>query len=465
MKKIILLLAICLISITSFAATGGAVTPTINWTLDDEGTLTISGTGNMPDYNFSYNPTYYITSPWYQYRDVITHIKIEDEITNIGNYAFSGLSKTINIEMPNSINKIGNDAFSGCSFENIHIPESVNSIGSKAFGSSGLREIYIPASVQTIENAFWLCSKLETITVDESNQYFSAEDNILYNYDKTVLIFYPISKGNNVIIREGVKEVTSYSIQNTGITSMVIPSSVELFSIFVDLQLQEIFVYWDNILPPFTNFFIGSWNTKLIVPAGTRELYLQSEGWQDFIVIERINTEVTPEIFFNWQSVEGATGYQLIIYSDAEHTNILYTFNFDENGRYIPNQQPARQQFAIFNTENYSHQLTGLENGTYYFSLTALIANEEIIAEQKGSFEINGNSALPAVEKSDINIYVSEKNIVIENALGKNIQIFNTLGQMLANTQNNSEVVQVPVRKTGIYFVKVGLEMIKVVIK
>ena len=55
----------------------------LTWTLDADGTLTISGTGAMKDYDYDSNP-----SPVYKNSDV-KKVVIEDGVTSIGNYAFT----------------------------------------------------------------------------------------------------------------------------------------------------------------------------------------------------------------------------------------------------------------------------------------------------------------------------------------------------------------------------------------
>ncbi len=98
MKKIIFLLAICLISSMSFAEIieSGNLNENIAWTLDSEGTLMINGEGEMPDYTSENNP------PWFQYREKITSIKIKG-VSTIGDYAFNNCYLTTYVEIPNSV--------------------------------------------------------------------------------------------------------------------------------------------------------------------------------------------------------------------------------------------------------------------------------------------------------------------------------------------------------------------------
>ena len=111
----------------------------ITWDLSDDGTLTISGS-DMPNYKENVNDRV----PWYNRRDEIKKIVIENGVTNIGNYAFYYCTGLTSITIPNSVKSIGAAAFMRCSsLTSISIPESITSIGEDAFyGCYGIKEIY-----------------------------------------------------------------------------------------------------------------------------------------------------------------------------------------------------------------------------------------------------------------------------------------------------------------------------------
>ncbi len=70
-------------------------------------TLTISGTGNMYDYNEN-------DMPWLLFRDTTDVVILERGITHIGNNAFNGFVKLNKMELPNTLSSIGANAFAGC---------------------------------------------------------------------------------------------------------------------------------------------------------------------------------------------------------------------------------------------------------------------------------------------------------------------------------------------------------------
>ncbi|EKC51134.1 surface antigen BspA, partial [human gut metagenome] len=73
-------------------------------------------------------------SPFRQNSSIIKSVIIENGVTSIGNYSFSGCANLINITIPNSVTSIGSYAFSDCtSLTSVTIGNSVTSIGSSAF--------------------------------------------------------------------------------------------------------------------------------------------------------------------------------------------------------------------------------------------------------------------------------------------------------------------------------------------
>ena len=156
-------------------------------------TLTISGTGEMWDYEIGWNWSLINPSPWYGYRKEIENIIFEDGITSIGDYAFLGCNIK-ELTLPNSIITIGREAFSWCyELMSIEIPNNVTTIKESAFrrctsansikmgkkattigreafkDCEALVSIEIPNSVISVEpETFAGCTGLTSITIPES---------------------------------------------------------------------------------------------------------------------------------------------------------------------------------------------------------------------------------------------------------------------------------------------------------
>ena len=184
----------------------------LTWKLYEDGTLTISGTGAMKDYNADDN-----LSPAYNNSDV-KKIVIEDGVTSIGDAAFYGCSSLTSITIPDGVTSIGESAFSDCSsLTSITIPDSVTSIGNNAFDScSSLTSITIPDGVTSIEgSAFYNCSGLTSITIPDG--VTSIEGSAFYN----------CSGLTSITIPDSVTSIESYAFCNcSNLTSITIPDSV-----------------------------------------------------------------------------------------------------------------------------------------------------------------------------------------------------------------------------------------------
>ena len=98
----------------------------LTWTFDSEGTLTVSGTGEMDSWA--------LNSPWSEHSDKITKVIIGKDVTAIGEQAFADCTALTSATISDSVTSIGDYAFYSCdSLTTITIPDSVSSIGDKAF--------------------------------------------------------------------------------------------------------------------------------------------------------------------------------------------------------------------------------------------------------------------------------------------------------------------------------------------
>ena len=121
----------------SIEAITGGITGSLTWEYLD-GTLTIRGEGDMPNYTSSSG------APWSDYQQIITKVDIGVNVSSIGSYAFSYTTHLTSIA----------------------IPSSVTTIGSWAFCLSGLTSVIIPATVETIMScAFIYCWELTSVVI------------------------------------------------------------------------------------------------------------------------------------------------------------------------------------------------------------------------------------------------------------------------------------------------------------
>lgn len=165
--------------VLDFEATGhsGTCGDNLTWSLNTAGTLTITGTGAMWNYEWCQDgDTVYSSAPWAGLE--ITDIALDEGITRIGNCAFLDC-RTIfaPLSLPSTLQEIGDAAFSGCYglYGELYLPESINAIGACAFqGCEGLTgALNLPSGVSYIGSAvFNGCSGLTgTISIPKNVQH------------------------------------------------------------------------------------------------------------------------------------------------------------------------------------------------------------------------------------------------------------------------------------------------------
>ncbi|MBQ6175527.1 MAG: leucine-rich repeat domain-containing protein [Clostridia bacterium] len=127
----------------------------------------------------------------------LTEIIIPSGVTYIGSSAFESCDGLTEVTLPINVTSMGEYVFRGCiNLTNVIIPEGVTTIGGEIFAyCENVTQISLPASVSNVGDAvFSGMRNLTGIAVDENNPYFSEEDGVLYNKDKSVLICCPSGK-------------------------------------------------------------------------------------------------------------------------------------------------------------------------------------------------------------------------------------------------------------------------------
>ena len=205
------------------SGTCGAKGSNLTWTLDSEGVLTISGSGDMHGYGSS-------DAPWYGSRSRVKSAVIAEGVTSIGESAFENCRSLTSVTIPNSVTSIGGCAFDECwSLTSVTIPDSVTSIGDGAFAScTSLTSVTIPDSVTSIGGgAFAWCTSLTGIWVTEGNSHYSSDaSGVLFSKDKTTLVQYPGAFAAYAI-PDSVTSIGAGAFGGcTSLTSVTIPDSV-----------------------------------------------------------------------------------------------------------------------------------------------------------------------------------------------------------------------------------------------
>jgi len=231
-------------------------------TLSDSGrTLTASGNGTMANYDAITMGS--IPPPWYDSRNNIISVVIDDGVTTIGDGAFIDCENLTSITIPNSVVSIGKHSFSGCiNLTSITIPNSMTTIGLGAFSScDSLTSFTIPNGITSIASmTFMYCANLKTITIPKS-----------------------------------VTSIGELAFRGcTSLTSITIPNSVatiDYSAFWMCTNLTSIFV--QRLIPPkiSPDAFdeITTSNAGLYVPKGSLDAYRTVDVWKDFKCIQELS--------------------------------------------------------------------------------------------------------------------------------------------------------------------------------
>lgn len=307
MKKrfVSLLLAISMIfslmpvsAVTAFAESenGGEVTTVdsgycgadnggenLKWTLDNNGVLTISGSGAMKDYTWDEN----VRLDWYVRKKDIRSVVLDNRITHIGNYAFD---KCTNIESVRYTDYTGNAG--------VALPKSVTTIGVHAFSDTGVTgTLKLPEHLTEIDSsAFYHCRKLNgelklPDTVKEIGGFafnscgFTGKLELPASLENIGNDAFESCSGltGKLTFPSKMNEIKSSIFHETGITEVVIPSSIKTvrdgaFNSCMNLKK----VYLPTEIPKIYNrAFMNCSDVKFYYPAYKADWMTQTSKFLD----------------------------------------------------------------------------------------------------------------------------------------------------------------------------------------
>lgn len=193
----------------------------LSWTLDEAGTLTILGSGNMNDF-----PEQEM-APWYESRKEILRVVLPDGLTNIGNLAFYECENLTAIVIPDSVEIIGEYAFAGCKeLVILRLGSKVQKIQEGAFLEClSLADVSFPDSLQMLGiKAFYRCETLTTITIPSSvtslgTSVFSYCINLISaDIQANIEVlpewnFYGCSKLTTIILPDNISDINEHAFR------------------------------------------------------------------------------------------------------------------------------------------------------------------------------------------------------------------------------------------------------------
>jgi len=292
---------------------GGTLENGLHWQyIPSSHTLTITGSGAMPDFNG-------LDQPWESFQDEIETATIGAGVTSVGRRAFLDSRALKSVTLPAGLQTIEEDAFGGCEkLASITLPSSLQTLEAGAFsGCDALTRIELPAALETIGTNALNAGGLTEIKVQTGNTHFEAEGGVLYNKGKTTLLRYPHKKsGAPFSVPASVTTIGVYAFSRCeALESITLPNALETIGTFAFYEckalksvtipkkvgtigdyafrectgLKDVTVFWNTPLTLPSGVFAGitpPTGVTLHVPGGTGEAYQGNAVWGELTIEE-----------------------------------------------------------------------------------------------------------------------------------------------------------------------------------
>ncbi len=341
-----------------------------SWNIDADGTLIIQGTGDMDDYSDNWLQSAGLkrsavslrransgSAPWSAYRNFVKAIRVEEGITSVGDYAFSGMGNVQQAELPASIREIGRNAFGhdsaleeislseglldigdsafvGCgSLTSVQVPDSVQSIGSWAFCDTALEQFRLPADLEQLGDGVFARVPQCEVEVPAAHDHFVKVDGIVYDRDQTTVYLCDHDTAGAVSLPESVTEIRAYAFANSDIESLTIPEGVEQIP---DSMCQSCSSLTEIHFP---STIADRFGTDVVSDCSSlRDVYYEGSavGWYQLTDDLRESTNGPLDYHFAEQSVaeEAGDGSHSVTLTE-EASSTAYCFTAPEQGIYL----------------------------------------------------------------------------------------------------------------------------------
>ena len=304
-------------------------------------------------------------------------VTLPSTLTYIGEAMFYQCESLSTFTIPSTISEIRVGAFANCTnLRSVTIPESVKTIGNAVFRGTGLTEVYIPSGVSVLsDDVFEDCKKLQKVMLPEG--LTTIGNNCFRDCEKLTDIVIPKTLAtiyDDVFSRcIALKEITfSSSLESWG--SGVFSGCTNLTALHVNRAIPP---KGNN---PYGYKLVVDDNNQcvLYVPTGSKALYEQTEGYQNFKEIREEN-------------VDGTIYYQVAANVTSGNGRVLVNGNYDYSGKY----EIERQGNAVLTFEPSEGWMLGsvTVNGK---NLTANVADNQLTLT---SVEENMNVEVVFAEK------------------------------------------------------------------
>ena len=405
-------------------------------------------------------------------------INIGESVTKISNYAFFLCSNLTSVTIPNSVESIGESAFDNCcNLKNVSVPSSVKTIGDDAFclvvnvmySGTASGSPWKACNINgTIDGDFIYADKKLTklvayigqggdVVIPESAK--SIGDYAFSNTDITSVKFHngvdSIGWGAfsgctglaSVVIPEGVTGIDYYAFENcTNLKSISIPNSVtyvpdDVFEGCNSLQYNEYgnALYLGNDKNPYLWLTTAKSTDITTCTINDNCQHVMNEAFMGCKKLESVNIPNSVKTI-GWYAFDGCDKFTTVTIPQTVEFVSSYAFGHCENLTVIYCGASERPDDWAYNW--------------YYYDY-----------DDSDKYQIVWSAITPITESAanTVNIYAFGNKIVVENATDE-IRVYNAMGKLICRDVACRVCAEITVNATGVYIVKTGSAVKRVVV-
>ena len=315
-----------LVCIGALADNNGSIGENLKWSFTDDGTLTISGKGEMQHAEGNSVYAWGGENPQVKRND-IKKVVVQEGVTSLAEYICWDFANLQEVTLPKSLTKLGKQCFKLCTaLKSITLPDDITLIEESAFeGCSALETVTFPKNLKEVsEKAFYSC-KLKKVDLSQTQVETIGMGAFAHN-EQCKEVYLP--KTLKTFEGEDEGAFSSCGVKKAVCSAVEPPKTISGVYDFITGEKKTDPVEWVDIFTGFDDDFV------LEVPAGSEEKYKSANGWKN--VANKITTGIrSVKASQGKVGVYDITGKRYMNHADAQTVNTLQRGVYIINGKKV----------------------------------------------------------------------------------------------------------------------------------